>query len=370
MRRFEVDWQQDDVDRVLARVAATRLPDAPESAGWSLGCDNAFLERFRDHWLGQFDLERTLAHLNAFAQYIAEIDGLEIHFVHVRGEGDGAGLPLLLTHGWPGSHFEFFACVDRLAFPSRYGGCAEDALDLIIPSLPGYGFSSAPDQPIGPRTTARLWNRLMTEVLGYDRYLAQGGDWGSLVTTWLGIDHAASVAAIHLNMLPLHPGSAEAATAQAVLGAYAALQMTRPHSLALAAADNPLGQAAWILERFHDWTMLGDQPLDEVFGMDHLVTNVMLYVMTGRFASSLWFYNGLIREGVALLSTMRCEAPTAYAAFPGDKLMPVPPRSLAEERYAITRWSPMPRGGHFAAMEEPELFAADVAGWAREIRTR
>ncbi|MBA3054557.1 MAG: epoxide hydrolase [Sphingomonadales bacterium] len=376
MREFAIEWRDDDVRAVLDRVAATRLPQVPVS-GWDAGCDPAFLERFRAHWLGAYDWRAALADLNRYPQFIAEVDGLDIHFLHVRGESEGRR-PLLLTHGWPGSHYEFFAVIEELAFPSRFGGKPDDAFDLVIPSLPGYAYSGKPAAPIGPRGTAKLWNTLMTEVLGYPHYLAQGGDWGSIVTSFLGADHAGPVRGIHLNMLPFRsplPPEDEAGKQWLAAGAqtgilysgYSHLQMTKPNPLAFMAAGNPLGQAAWILERFHDWADLGGREVDEVFGMDHLITNAMLYVMPESFASSLYYYYGFAREGLAALATTRCDTPTAYAAFPGDALMAPPPRNFAERMYNITRWTPMPRGGHFAAMEQPRLFLDDVRAWGREI---
>ncbi|MDB5425424.1 MAG: hypothetical protein JWQ29_2840 [Phenylobacterium sp.] len=377
MTPFEVAWTEAEITALKARLESTRLPPAPEGAGWTLGCDAAFLERFRRHWLDAYDWRKALADLNRYPQFLTSIDGQQIHVVRIQGEGTQRR-PLLLTHGWPGSHYEFWAAAERLAFPSRHGGRAEDALDLVIPSLPGYGYSGKPRQPIGPRATAALWRKLMTDVLGHESFLAQGGDWGGVVTSWLGHDHAPAVRAIHLNMFGLRSAeppqneaeqawAAKAAAAQAALSAYSALHMTKPQSLAWATADNPLGQAAWILERFHDWADLRGREIDEVFGMDHLITNVMLYVMTGSFASSVWFYNGLRREGgVNLPKGERCETPTAFADFPGDTLMPNQPRSRAELVFNIVRWTTMPQGGHFAAMEEPALFADDVSAWANE----
>ena len=293
------------------------------------------------------------------------------------GEAKGKR-PLLLTHGWPGSHYEFWGVIEKLAYPSRYGGKSEDAFDLVIPSLPGFGFSSKPARPIGPRTTARLFNTLMTERLGYRRYRAQGGDWGAVVTSWLGLDHGASVSAIHLNMLVFRPdGGAQTAqekawiarqqTAREAMGAYALLQGSKPQSLAWMGAGNPVGQAAWIAERFHDWSDLRAKPLDEVHPKDKLLTNIMIYVMTGSFTTGAWYYRGRAEEaGLALKDAGRCETPTAYANFPGEALYSAPPRSWAERAYNVVRWSEMPSGGHFAAMEEPDLFAAEVQAWGRE----
>lgn len=375
MREFSIEWTEGQVQAVLQKVAAATIPALPVS-GWTAGCDPVFLEKFRSHWVSGYDWRAAMADLNRFPQFVAEIEGTDIHFLHIRGESEGRK-PMLLTHGWPGSVYEFWDVIEELAFPSRFGGKAEDAFDLVIPTLPGYGYSGKPASPVGPRTTARMWNTLMTQVLGYPQYIAQGGDWGSIVTSFMGADHAASVRAIHLNMMPFRrmtppdddAGKAWAAgnaAASMQYGGYSHLQMTKPSPLAIMAADSPLGQAAWILERFHDWADLGGREVDEVFGMDHLITNIMLYVMPGSFASSIYYYFGFAAEGLAALAQTKVTAPTAYAAFPGDILMAPPPRAFAEQTYQITRWTPMPRGGHFAAMEEPRLFLEDVRAWGNE----
>ena len=376
MREYSIEWEEAQVTEVLKRVGDTVLPPTAQGAGWSLGCDVDFLERFRRHWLDRYDWRTALAGLKAWPQFKAEIDGIDIHFVHVVGEAQGRR-PLLLTHGWPGSHYEFFQLIEKLAWPSRSGGDAADAFGVIIPSLPGYGYSGRPTTPVGPRYIAGLWNRLMTEVLGYPSYLAQGGDWGSLVTAWLGVDHVPAVKSIHLNMVPiLNPDEqseeerafmASVREARNMMSGYSTLQMMKPQSLALAAADNPLGIAAWILERFHDWRDRSEGDVDAIFGMDHLVTNIMIYVMSGSFATSLWLYNGITHEDLAGLQSVRVLAPTAFAIFPNDALQPSPPRSMVERSFPIARWTSPDRGGHFAAMEQPDVFLADVREWGREI---
>jgi pimeloyl-ACP methyl ester carboxylesterase len=258
MQAFRVTWTQDQIDSLRARLAAAEIPPAPAGAGWSLGCDRDFLIRFRDYWIESYDWQAAVESLNRYPQFIAEVDGLPIHFIHVKGEGESRR-PLLMTHGWPGSYYEFWDVIDRLAFPSRHGGNAADAFDLVLPSLPGYAFSGKPAQPIGPKGTAALWDKLMTEQLGYPAYLAQGGDWGSLVTANLGLDHAGTVKGIHLNLVALRSGlppqndaeqewTQKAALAYQMLGGYSALQVMKPMSIIYAAAGNPLGQAAWILE--------------------------------------------------------------------------------------------------------------------------
>jgi pimeloyl-ACP methyl ester carboxylesterase len=379
MQPFTVAWTADQVDALKARIAAAVVPPAPEGAGWSLGCDRDFLLKVRDYWLDGYDWQAAVDDLNRYPQFIAEIDGFPIHFIHVKGEGESRR-PLLMTHGWPGSYYEFWDVVDRLAYPSRHGGDAADAFDLVMPSLPGYAFSGKPSQPIGPTATAAMWDKLMTQVLGYPTYLAQGGDWGSLVTASLGLDHGDTVRGIHLNMValrssmpPQNPAeeqwAAKAMRAYQTLSAYSMLQMWKPMSLAYVAAGNPLGQAAWILERFHDWSDLSQGDLEAVYGLDHLITNIMLYVMNDSFESAIWFYNGLIREGGRELGEGEtCETPLGIAAFPGDALLPVPPRSRVElVASKLMHWTDMPAGGHFAAMEQPEAFAADVKSWAAKV---
>jgi pimeloyl-ACP methyl ester carboxylesterase len=375
---FEIVWEEAAVADVLRRVREVRLPPAPKGSGWAYGCDADFLERLREHWLTRYDWRAAAADLNRHPQALARMGDADIHVVRVQGEGERRR-PLLLTHGWPGSHFEFWQAIEPLAFPSRHGGRAEDAFDLVIPTLPGYGYSGKPERPVGPRWTAALWNRLMTEVLGHERYLAQGGDWGAIVTTWLGRDHAASVAGIHLNMAPFRPArtlegpeeqawAERADAARAQMSAYSFLQMTKPQSLAWAAADNPLGQAAWIIERFHDWADLTQGDLEQVFGLDRLITNVMLYVMTGSFPTAAWFYAGLAAELAqgAMLNQGRVEVPTAVAAH-ADRIMPPPPRSALEEMLNIVQFSRPARGGHFAAMEQPAAFVEDVRAFGRVV---
>jgi pimeloyl-ACP methyl ester carboxylesterase len=379
IKPFEVTWSQAQVEAVLGQVRAYSwppIPDVPD--GWAYGCDAGYLKGLCAHWTAGYDWRAAVADLNRFPQFTARVEDYDLHFLHVVGEAKGSR-PLIVTHGWPGSHYEFWGAIEKLAFPSRFGGQAADAFDLVIPSLPGFGFSSKPKRPVGQRTTARLFNTLMTEVLGYPTYLAQGGDWGAMVTSWLGRDHGAHAKGLHLNMLGFRPhggptGEAEIAwaTKQAgmmdVMGAYFRLQVSKPQSIAWMGAGNPVGQAAWIAERFHDWSDLSTRSMDEAHPKDALLTNIMLYVMTDSFATGAWYYRGLVEEGgLAFQPGERCETPTAFANFPGEPLYQAPPRSFAERAYNIVRWSDMPRGGHFAAMEEPDLYVDDVRAWARAL---
>jgi pimeloyl-ACP methyl ester carboxylesterase len=317
------------------------------------------------------------ARLNRFPQGLARVEDLDLHVIHVVGEAEGRR-PLLLTHGWPGSVFEFWSVIEPLAYPSRHGGRAEDAFDLVVPALPGFGFSGKPAAPIGARTTARLFDRLMREELGYSRYLAQGGDWGAAVSAWLALDHPDSVRGIHLNYLLVQPAASPETPAerdwaarrdatQARLGAYAQLQGTKPLSLGYAMADNPVAQLAWLVERFHDWADLRERPFEEVFSRDDLLTDALFYILTDAFPTATWYYAGAAQEGVrAIPQGRRIEVPTAFAAYP-DPRMPNPPREWVERGYRLTRWREMPRGGHFAAMEVPDLFVTDLREWGREV---
>lgn len=377
---FKVDWAEGDVRRVLDQVRHYPWPPAPAvEDGWLYGCDATFLEEICAYWADKFDWRAAQAELNRFPQFTARVEDFDIHFVHVVGEAGGKR-PLLLTHGWPGSHYEFWASIEKLAFPSRFGGDPADAFDVVVPSLPGFGFSSKPKRPVGQRLTAKLFNALMTQVLGYDRYLAQGGDWGGLVTSWIGFDHGpgkGGARAIHLNMIGFRPKGGPQSPEEVawlqhsqmmmqMLGAYFSLQASKPQSLAWLGAGNPVGQAAWILERFYDWSDLRTKPLIGAYTRDQLLTNIMIYVMTGSFTTGAWYYRGLMEEGgVAAMEGQRCETPTAFANFPGEALYKAPPRSWADRAYNITRWTDMETGGHFAAMEEPDLFVADVRDWAR-----
>jgi microsomal epoxide hydrolase len=376
---FAVQLAAQEVEQVLSLVRSYPWPPAPDVAdGWAYGCDGVFLRQLCARWADSYDWRAAVADLNRFDQFTARIEDFDLHFVPVGGEAGGRR-PLLISHGWQGSHYEFWGAIEKLAWPSHHGGNAADAFDLVIPSLPGFGFSSKPTRPFGQKATARLFNTLMTEVLGYPTYLAQGGDWGSLITTCLGIDYPGRVPAIHLNMLALRPSGgpttdeeqawlAKSAVSMDMLGAYFRLQISKPQSVAWLGAGNPVGQAAWIIERFYDWSDRRHIPFEAVFTADQLITNAMIYVMTGSFTTGAWYYRALIESGGAgLAEGARCETPTAFANFPGETILPPPPRSWAERSYNITRWTDQPRGGHFAAMEEPDLFVADVRAWAREL---
>ena len=380
---FQIQVSQSKLDHIRQRVADYSWFSAPAGLpDWQLGMSTPVMRDIQSYWLETYDWRAEETRLNQHPHFMAEVDGLPIHFLHIVGEAEGKR-PLLISHGWPGSFFEFFDAIGPLAYPSQYGGQPEDAFDLIIPSLPGYGFSGKPAAPLGQRATAELWNTLMREVLGYDTYLAQGGDWGGMVTSWLGFDHGTvdkkgGCKAIHLNMIGFRPTPAtpqtDAETAwiqrtQAAMqlgGSYFMQQATKPQTLAMSLMDSPMGAAAWILEKFHGWSDLKNDDLFSVYTRDQLLTNVMIYLVNDAIATSVWYYAAFMSEGgPSLPEGARCETPTGFANFPGEKIYTPPPRSWCDRAYNITHWTEQTHGGHFAAMEAPDLVVEDVRNWAK-----
>jgi pimeloyl-ACP methyl ester carboxylesterase len=369
----KVIWTEPELEELHHKLAAFEFPSTPKISGWRYGCDLQFLATLRLYWLNEFDAVAAQAELNRFSQFTAELEpGVKLHFVHVRGENEFAR-PLLLLHGWPGSTFEFWPVLDRLAFPSSISTTPGEAFDLVVPSLPGYGYSFKPTGIVGARSTAAWMNQLMRTVLGYERYLVHGTDWGAGIAAWMALDFPEAVAGVHLHHLAVQPAAepncwerewqANYAEAQERLGAYRHLQTTKPLSLGYLAAGNPLGQAAWLIERFHDWSDLRDRGFEDVFDKDWLLTAVMMYVMTRTFGTSAWFYAGADAEGLVMPRHARVEAPTGYAAYP-DPRAPHPPRSWVEKGYNLVHWSEPERGGHFASTEVPDLMARDLREWA------
>ena len=376
---FRVEVSDEVLDRIRARVAGYIWHEMPDDGGWAYGTNLDYMKELCAYWLDEFDWREQEARLNSFPQFTAPIQGMDIHFVHERGSGP-APMPLLISHGWPGSVSEFTHIIEPLAHPERYGGDECDAFDVIAPSLPGFGFSSRPPRPIGPRKMASVFAELMTEALGYQGYLAQGGDWGGAISSWLGYEHAPACQAIHINILTMRhadgpKGPEEQAWAarfeqeQELENGYRTQQATKPQTLSYAMNDSPVGVAAWIIEKFNSWSDTEGDDIESVHTKDELLTNIMIYLVTGTFNSASWIYYGRREEGGRLLGTdgKRVEVPTACALFPAE-LLAWPPRSYVERLYNVTQWTEMPRGGHFGAMEQPELFVEDVRAFARQLR--
>jgi pimeloyl-ACP methyl ester carboxylesterase len=382
---FTIDVPDATIRRILERVRLYEWPEAPEDGGWAYGANLDYMKELAAYWVDGYDWRVEEAKLNGLSHFTAGAEGTALHFVRERGSGTDP-MPLVLIHGWPGSFFEFAHVVEPLAHPERFGGNAEDAFDVIVPSLPGYGFSGKPKRPIGPRTIAGRFDALMTGVLGYERYLAQGGDWGSAVSAWLGFDHPDSCGGVHLNMVLTRGADSVPETEEEKRwdaesrrrfrreGAYFSVQSTKPQSLAYAMMDSPVGVAAWIVEKFAAWSDLekspsGEPDIESRYTKDQLLTNVMIYLVTRTFGTASWLYRGFFDDGPREFPPgTRVEVPVGVAAFPGDEVFETPPRGFVEKAYNVRRWSEMPSGGHFAALEEPELFVEDVRAFARDLR--
>ena len=376
---FRINVPDETLDRIRTRVAEYPWHEMPDDGGWAYGTNLDYMKELCAYWVNEFDWRKHEARINRFPHYTAEVDGIDLHFIHEKGSGP-APMPLIISHGWPGSVVEFLDIIEPLAHPERFGGSTDDAFEVIAPSLPGFGFSGRPPRPIGPRKMAGMFDTLMTDVLGYDSYLAQGGDWGGAISSWLGYDHAPACRAIHINIMTMRhvdgpKGPEEEAWAvefereQMMEDGYRTQQATKPQTLSYAMMDSPVGVAAWIIEKFNSWSDTDGDNIESVHSKDSLLTNIMFYLVTGTFNSASWIYYGRREEGGRLLSPegRRVEVPTAVALFPAE-LLSWPPRSYVERVYNISRWTEMPRGGHFAALEQPDLLIEDIRAFARTLR--
>lgn len=363
-----------------ARLANRRLPAPLQGDGWALGTDIKYVRELLAYWRDRFDWRAQERRLNQLEQFTTTIDGLRVHFVHRKSKHPGA-FPLLITHGWPGSFVEFTKVIGPLTDPPAFGGRAEDAFHVVIPSIPGFAFSEAPRQPgFNPARIAATEAQLMAR-LGYTRYGAQGGDWGSIISTQVALQDAAHVAGLHLNMCvgaaPAGSDPNAGLTArelerlkqrqvfQAEETGYQQIQGTKPQTIGIALNDSPAALAAWIVEKFTSWCDCNGHP-ETAFTKDELLTNIMLYWVTETAASAARIYYESRHAPPAPTAGRRIETPTACADFPKEIIWS--PRKWLEPRYNITRWTEMPRGGHFAALEQPELFVDDVRAFFRTVR--
>lgn len=361
---YRLEVADEVLDDLRERLARTRWPDEIAGSAWRYGASLAFMRRLTEHWRDGFDWRAQEAKLNAFDQFRAELGGVGVHFIHQRGAGPDP-VPLLLVHGWPGSVWEFHELIPRLT---------AQGFTVVAPSLPGFTLSYTPGQRrLGIVEMADVFAGLMTDVLGYERWGAQGGDWGGYVVGRLAHAHSARLLGAHLNFLPLpltlpfpdDPTDEERAYREEIRHwqteetGYSLIQGTQPQTVAYALTDSPAGLAAWIGEKFHRWTD-HDGDLEQAIGLDSLLTNITLYWATGAINASFWPYYD-VRHGPWPIPHRQARTPTGYASFPRE--IRHPPRSFAEQFFDIRRWTEMPRGGHFAALEEPDLLAADVAAF-------
>jgi microsomal epoxide hydrolase len=380
IQQFEVHVPDTLLHDLEERLALTRWPDEIPDSGWTYGTNLGYLKELIDYWRHKFKWREQEAKLNKFDQFKTLVDGVNIHFIHIRGKGANP-IPIILTHGWPDSFYRFYKVIPMMTDPEKFGGKAEDSFDVIIPSLPGFGFSdrkAMPDEAI-----AEIWAKLMGEILGYKKFTAAGGDLGSGVTKYLALNHADLVSAIHLTDVGFPTGQelseavqmseAEQEFARFIQrwlfteGAYFMIQATKPQTLGYSLNDSPVGLASWIVEKFYAWSDCNGN-IENRFTKDELLTNIMIYWITETSSSSSRMDMENTRATFAKPPTpgrVRSEVPAAVALFPADAPLP---REWAERKVNLKRWTKMPRGGHFAALEEPELYVSDLREFFRNFR--
>ncbi|MET7426941.1 epoxide hydrolase family protein [Dactylosporangium sp. NPDC005555] len=384
MRPFRIDIPQADLDDLRRRIDHTRWPDEIPGVGWDRGVPLEYLKELAGHWRDSYDWRAAEARLNAYPQFVTEIDGVNVHFLHVRSAQEGA-LPLILTHGWPGTVAEFLDVIGPLTDPVAHGGDPADAFHLVIPSIPGYAFSG-PTGQVGWDTgrVAGAWKELMSR-LGYDRYAVQGGDWGMPISLRLGLADPEHVAGVHLNMCVTFPPPDPAAMAglgEADLArleftghfmqdgtGWQRIQSTRPQTLSYALTDSPVGQLAWIAEKYKEWTDSAKVPEDAV-SRDHILTAVSIYWLTATAGSSAQLYYESSHMDADFVRTWAgpwpLTMPVGVASFPKDAVRPV--RRFAEQILpTLSQWTEFERGGHFPALEQPQLLVDDIRKFARSL---
>ncbi len=381
VKPFKVQIPEATLQDLKDRLARTRWPDEILDSGWDYGSNLAYIKELVDYWRTQFEWRAQEEAINSFANFRANIDGLGIHFIHERGRGSNA-LPLIVTHGWPSSFSEMLKIIPLLTDPASHGGDPADSFDVVVPSMPGYGFSDRPTQQgVGISRTADLWAQLMTEGLGYQRFGAHGSDWGAVISARLGFAYPDQMVGVHVTSASgaspyLGAGARDLSkTEQAMLadregwqqaeGGYTHIQGSKPQTLSYGLNDSPAGLAAWIVEKFRTWSDChGD--VERRFTKDELLTNVTIYWVTQTIYSSFYVYYEHFHSPWSFNDGERIRVPCAVALFPQESSFP--PREWAERSYNVQRWTEMPRGGHFPALEEPELLVEDIRAFFRPLR--
>jgi pimeloyl-ACP methyl ester carboxylesterase len=382
MEKFIIEVPDEILIDLKARLKNIRWPDEVVLSGWKYGANLSYLKELTEYWLNDFDWKKQEETLNRLPQFRTEIDGLNIHFIYVKGNEINS-IPIIITNGWPSSFAEMYEVVDLLTNPKKYGSDESDSFDVVVPSIPGFGFSERPIMP-GMLQVDKLWRRLMIDKLGYNRFMAHGTDIGARITSALGRFHSDVVSGIHIGSVDLEwpdplPLVAELSDAEKNYlertarwekqeGAYSSIQGTYPQTVAYGLNDSPVGLAAWIIEKFYLWSECNGQ-LESRFSKDILLTNIMIYWITETINSSMRRYYEAYHDinFKPLKPGERIETPTAIAMFPGEKELVVP-REWAERCYNIKRWTEMPSGGHFPALEEPFLLVEDIRAFARNFR--
>jgi len=381
VRPFTIAVEDSVLEDLQQRLADTRWPDEIPNTGWDYGSNLGYLKELVEYWRTKFDWRAQEAKLNIFNHFKSEVDGLDIHFIHEKGKGPNP-IPLIITHGWPSCFFEMTKIIPLLADPASHGGDATDSFDVVAPSLPGFGFSDhAPDRGMEVQRVAGMWNKLMTQNLGYPKFAAQGGDIGSGVTARLGFAHSDTLFGIHLTSITrptpyLGPGSKPVTDAEQALitqrdkwfadeGGYNHIQGTKPQTLAYGLNDSPVGLAAWIVEKYRTWSDCGGD-VEKSYTKDELLTIVTIYWVAQTISSSTRMYFENQKSLWTMEKDQKVPAPAGMAMFPQE--ISKPPREWGERSYDVRRWTEMTSGGHFAALEEPQLLAEEVRAFFRDFR--
>ena len=379
IEEFKVNFTQEEISKIYKKIKDYPWDSIKNLDGWEHGTNKNYLKELCDYWITKFDWDKHQSEINRYNNYTTDIDGMKIHFIKKKGSSKNSR-PLLLMHGWPGSIVEFLHIIEKLTDPEKFGGNQNDSFDVIAPSLPGFGFSKNLSRPIGPRKMAEILNKLMVENLGYKDYLAQGGDWGATIANWLGYDHSNFCKAIHINCLTMrHPDGPKNDEErnwqkkfdedQIMQDGYRTQQATKPQSLAYGMMDSPVGIASWITEKMYSWSDLKDNDIESVYTKDILIANIMVYILTKTFDTASWIYFGRREEGGRFFPKdfKKIEIPTAAAIFPAE-MSEWPPKSYVERIFNIQQWTEMPAGGHFAALEKPDLLVEDIRKFSKNLK--
>ena len=381
VKPFTITVEDSVLDDLRQRLAETRWPDEIPNTGWDYGSNLAYIKELVEYWRTDFNWRAQEAKLNEFNHFKSEVDGLDIHFIHEKGKGPNP-IPLIITHGWPSCFFEMTKIIPLLSDPASHGGDSADSFDVVAPSLPGFGFSDhAKDRGMEVHRVAGMWNKLMTENLGYSKFAAQGGDIGSGVTACLGFSHSDNLYGIHLTSITrptpyFGPGSRAVTEEEQALinqrdkwfddeGGYNHIQGTKPQTLAYGLNDSPAGLASWIVEKYRTWSDCGGD-VERSYTKDELLTIVTIYWVTQTISSSTRMYFENQKNLWVMDKDQKVPAPAGMAMFPQE--ISKPPREWGERSYDVRRWTEMTQGGHFAALEEPQLLAQEIRAFFKGFR--
>ena len=378
---YKIEIPDSVLDDLKSRLERTRWPDELPGTGWDYGSNLDYVKELVEYWRTKFDWHAQEKLINSFSHFKSKVDGLNIHFIHEKGKGPNP-MPLVITHGWPGTFFEMYKVIPMLSDPASHGGDPADAFDVVAPSMPGYGFSDATDKRgLSVLSIGDLWAKLMSENLGYQKFSAQGGDWGARVTAKLGLSHGDKVIGIHTTSTssptPYQgPGTRELSEAENAMlaqrvqwladeGGYSHIQATKPQTLSYGLNDSPAGLAAWIVEKYRTWSDCGGD-VESRFTKDELLTTITIYWVTQSINSSTRLYYESFFQAWDLAKDEKIQVPVAIASFPRENSVPL--REWAERSFNIQQWTDMPSGGHFAALEEPDRLVEDIRKFFRGLR--